>query len=214
MAIHIFFKLYCYPAIGRPRAGGEQSDNYSGGLVRYIATGIVAGSIAAVVASLVSLPLRSPDDALLNSATVTLAALATGVAAGLLWRVVSPKRNGLHIFTGLWAGAFGVVAVISVAGETQLNNFIGFALPLAAIVFPVTGVLTILLPRSPLAGRWQTAAVAAVIALAVGIPLAGQGDQESGRLELPPRTHHPDSGNSPDYPAIMITSASRYPQYS
>ena len=153
--------------------------------------GIVAGSISAVVAALVSLPLRSPDDALLNSATVTLAALAAGVAAGLLWRIVSPKRRGLLIFSGLWTAAFAVVAVICVAGETQLDNFIGFALPLAAIVFPVTGVLTVLLGRSRLADRWKLAAVAAVIALAVGIPLAGQGDQESGRLELPPRTYSP-----------------------
>ena len=174
--------------------------------------GIVAGSISAVAAALVSLPLRSPDDALLNSVTVTLAALAAGVAAGLLWRVSSPKRRGLLIFAGLWTAAFAVVAVICVAGETQLDNFIGFALPLAAIVFPVTGVLTVLLAGSYLAGRWQLAAVAAVIALAVGIPLAGQGDQESGRLELPPRTYHPDWGRSPEYPDIVVLSATRYPQ--
>ncbi len=160
--------------------------------------GIVAGSISAVVAALVSLPLRSPDDALLNSATVTFAALAAGVAAGLLWRGASPKRRGLLIFAGLWTAALAVVALICVAGETQLDNFIGFALPLAAIVFPVTGVLTVLLARSSLASRWQLAAVAAVIALAVGIPLAGQGDQESGRLELPPRTYHPAPSQGPD----------------
>ena len=180
--------------------------------MRYIATGIVAGSIAAVIATLVSLPLRSPDDALLNSATVTLAALAAGVAAGLLWRLVSPKRKGLLIFSVLWTGAFGIVAAVSVAGETQLNNFVGFALPLAAIVFPVTGVLTVLLARSPLAGRWQLAAVAAVIALAVGIPLAGQGDQESGRLELPPRAYIPENSLSPGVAVIIVPAAFDFPR--
>ena len=180
--------------------------------MRYIATGIVAGSIAAVVAALVSLPLRSPDDALLNSATVTLAALAAGLAAGLLWRIVSPKRKGLVIFAGLWAGAFGVVAVISVVGETQLDNFIGFALPLAAIVFPVTGVLTVVLSKSRFFRRWPVAAVAAVIALAVGIPLAGQGDQESGRLELPPRTYIPSNPLSPDVTGIIVATAFHLPK--
>ena len=47
--------------------------------------GVSAGSIAAVVVVLVSLPLRSPADNVFNSATVGLASLLVGIAAGLLW---------------------------------------------------------------------------------------------------------------------------------
>ncbi len=166
--------------------------------------GIIAGSISAIAAALVSLPLRSPDDALLNSATVALAALAAGLAAGLLWRVASNKRNGLLVFSGMWTAAFVVVAVISLAGETQLDHFLAFALPLAAIVFPMTGLLTVLLEGSRIADRWQLAVAAAVIALAVGIPLAGQGDQESGRLELPPRTGSLTPSRTPDLAAVSV----------
>ena len=39
---------------------------------------MIAGSIAAIVDALVSLPLRSPDDALFNSATVVVGALISG----------------------------------------------------------------------------------------------------------------------------------------
>ena len=44
---------------------------------------LVSASIAAIVAAIVSLPLRSPDDALFNSATVATAVLVVGIAAVL-----------------------------------------------------------------------------------------------------------------------------------
>lgn len=180
--------------------------------MRNLSAGIVAGSVAAVGATLVSLPLRSPDDALLNSATVTLGSLAAGIAAGLLWKGASSRRKGLLIFSLLWTGAFGIVAAISVAGETQLDNFIGFVLPLAAIAFPVTGVITVLLVRSPYAMRWSVAAIAIVIALAVGISLAGQGDQESGRLELPPRAYDPAPSWTLHNSVIVFSNANGFPE--
>ena len=74
------------------------------------------------------------------------------------------------------------------AGETQLDNFLTFILPLEAIVFSVTGLLTVLISRAKVALQWWKTLAAVVIALTVGIALAGQGDEESGRLELPPRT--------------------------
>ena len=149
--------------------------------------GIIAGSISAILAALVSLPLRSPDDILLNSATVVIGSLAAGVAAGVLWRILAKHKKRPLVFAGLWTIGFGMTAIISLVGETQLEHFLAFVLPLAAIAFLVTGLLTILLDRTPVARQWWLTAVAVVIALAVGIPLAGQGDEESGRLELPPR---------------------------
>ena len=51
-----------------------------------LAGALLAGAAASVAAALLSLPLRSPHDGLLNSASVTWGTLAVAVAAGLLWR--------------------------------------------------------------------------------------------------------------------------------
>jgi hypothetical protein len=44
--------------------------------------GIIPAAIATIVAALVSLPLKSPDDAILNSGTVTTGGLIAGLAVG------------------------------------------------------------------------------------------------------------------------------------
>ena len=53
--------------------------------------GLLSGAIAAIVASLLSLPLHSPDDAFFNTASVTIGALLVGVSAAkalaLTWDV-------------------------------------------------------------------------------------------------------------------------------
>lgn len=169
--------------------------------------GVIAGSISAIIAALVSLPLRSPDDILLNSATVAIGGLIAGVATGTLWRLLANSRNRPVSFAVLWGLAFALAALAALIGETQLDHFLAFALPLAAIVFPVTGLLTAVLACRPIFSRWWLAPAAVAIALAVGIPLAGQGDQESGRLDLPPR-----AGISTSSPLeSLLTIASREP---
>ena len=150
--------------------------------------GMIAGSIAAIVAVLVSLPLRSPDDILLNSATVAIGSLIVGTASGTLWRLLVKSGNRPATFALVWGLAFVFAAVFAVFGETQLDHFLGFVLPLAAIVFPLTGLLTAALAGIQPTSSWWMALVAVAIALAVGVPLAGRGDEESGRLELPPRS--------------------------
>ena len=150
-------------------------------------TGIIAGSISAIGAALVSLPLRSTDHILLNSATVAVGATIAGVAAGILWRLLANRGNRPLMFTMLWAMGFALTALVAVAGETQVDHFLAFVLPLAAIVFPLTGALTAVLADTVIVSRSWLAPAAVVIALAVGVSLSGQGDQESGRLELPPR---------------------------
>ena len=109
---------------------------------RPVLAGLVSGSTAAVVASLVSLPLRSPDDILFNSATVTVGALFAGLAAGALWRVLS-GRNRYTAFGVLWLVGFGLVAAAALLAQTKLDRVIPYALPLAAIAFPVIGVGTL-----------------------------------------------------------------------
>ena len=154
---------------------------------RPIRAGVIAGSIAAVIAALVSLPLHSPDDPLLNSATVVAATLLAGVTAGALWRVLARYPNRPRIFAVLWAMAFGLAVLAAVAGEELLDRFMSFLVPLEAIVFPLIGLLTSVLAGRPAANRWWLALGALVFAIGLGVGLAGQGDQRSGRLTLPPR---------------------------
>ena len=153
--------------------------------------GLISASIAAIVAALVSLPLQSPDDALLNSATVVIAVLLVGVAAGLVWRWLEVARNRPLYFAIALAVAFTVVAAAFVAVNTLLDRTVSYALPLAAIGFALTGVLTWTLARTPASRQsWATPAAVAV-ALAVGIGLAGYGDEQGGELSLPERVGSP-----------------------
>ena len=154
---------------------------------RPIRAGVVAGSGAAVIAALVSLPLHSPDDPLLNSATVVVGTLLAGVSAGVLWRALAMYPQRPRIFAVVWTIAFGLAVLSAVAGEEVLDRFVSFLVPLEAIVFPLIGLLTPVLAGRPAANRWWLTVGALVLAIGVGIGLAGQGDQRSGRLTLPPR---------------------------
>ena len=151
---------------------------------------LLAGALAAVVAALVSLPLHSPHDALLNSASVTWGVLALALASGLVYRRLSRVPNAERRFAVVMAVGFVVWVAVAFAIGTMLTRMVSFSVPLAAIAFGGVAVLTPLLARVPLAARWPVVVVAFVIAAAVGVGLAGQGDQESGRLELPPRAGH------------------------
>ncbi|MDE2937794.1 MAG: hypothetical protein OXR67_02590 [Chloroflexota bacterium] len=149
--------------------------------------GLTAGSVAAVIAVLVSLPLRSPSDTLLNSASVALACLLAGLAAGLLWLAAGRTPRSTVYFLAAWTVLFVPAAIAVVLfGRSQLDHFVGFAAPLAAIVYVVTGALTVAIPRCLPRLRWWQAGIAVAVALVIGVGLVNQTDQESGRLELPP----------------------------
>ena len=150
--------------------------------------GLTAGSVAAVAAVLVNLPLEAPTDTYFNSAPVMAGALAVGLGAGVFWRALDGRGRRPAILLVSMTLAFGLVAVAAVAGETQLERSVSYIVPLAAIVFGLTGALTLLFLHANVAlPRWVTVLIV-LLAIGLGIALAGQGDQESGRLELPPRT--------------------------
>ena len=149
--------------------------------------GLIAGAIAAIVAALVSLPLHSPLDLVFNSLTVTLASLAVGLIAGLLWAgLAANPRRPLFYGSGL-AALFIVVVVIAIVGNLWLERFLSFTLPLAVIIFALCGGLTPVLQRLQAPGNRWAAAVMVIACLGVGVGLAGQGDTKSGDLSLPER---------------------------
>ena len=151
--------------------------------------GITAGAVSAIVAALVSLPLHSPDDARLNSASVALVSILIGLIAGLIWRMLVNTEGRSKKFGIIWGVASVTVGSMMLSAfAVQLDNLIPFALPLVVIVCLITGILTYALGRDSSPLRWWAAPLAVALALAVGIPLAGVGDEESGRLELPPKS--------------------------
>ena len=149
--------------------------------------GLTAGSAAALVAVLVSLPLRSPSDTLLNSASVTLAALLAGGLAGVIWLILRRFQRPEMRFLIVWSATFLPLALVTIlVGRSQLDHFTAFAVPLAMIIYLLTGILTISIPRYLPNQKWWCAGAAVVSALVIGFGLVTQGDQESGKLELPP----------------------------
>lgn len=154
----------------------------------HVRAGVTAGSIAAIIAALVNLPLEAPADTFFNSASVVLGSLALGVGAGFLQKALDGREDTDTPFLSILALAFLLVCVFAIATQTQLERSVAYIVPIAAIVFVLTGVLTVLLNREDAElPRWATVAAVA-LALGIGIALAGQGDQESGRLELPTRS--------------------------
>ena len=157
--------------------------------------GLTAGAVAAIIAALVSLPLHSPVDSVFNSATVAVACLVLGLISGVLYRRLGERPL---LINGMLGVLFVIVLVVAFVGNTLLDRFLSFVLPLAAIAFVVCAMLTPVLAsyfNRPGIGwkSWAPASVAVIAALVVGFGLITQGDAESGELSLPP----PPSGSRP-----------------
>ncbi len=156
-----------------------------------IRAGLIAGSAAAIAGALVNLPLHSPSDAFFNSAAVMVGSLVAGCSAGLLWHVLGyfPAWGGHRwaFFGACMALAFGLVSLMAVLAETQVERSVSYFVPLAALVFGIIGSLVLVLPRVPRILWWRLTILTVIVAIAIGVALAGQGDQKSGELELPPR---------------------------
>ena len=149
--------------------------------------GLTGGAVAAVVAVLVSLPLHSPNDALFSTLAVAIASLVVGLAAGVLWSLLSGGHSPRLRFGLLWLIALAVVIGIAFGMNTQLDRSVSFGVPLAAILFGLVGASIYLQAYLRPLDSWRVAVGGVVVALALGGALITQGDQESGRLELPPR---------------------------
>lgn len=151
--------------------------------------GLVAGLIGSLIVVLVSLPLHSPHDSLMNSGTISVVALLTSAVLGLVWHIVGRTERGTQRFVAICAAVFGTAVVGAFLVETVagLERSVSFIVPLAAIQLGVTATFTPVLSTNIFTFKWVVVLLAAAL-LVTGFGLAGQGDQESGRLELPPRS--------------------------
>ena len=153
-----------------------------------VRAGLLSGGVAAIAAALLSLPLESPHDGLLNTASIVVVTLVTAVVAGFAWKLIPADRPRTMRFVILILLGFALVAGVTALAQTQLERAVSFGLPIAALVAVIIGGGVPLLADKGRAMPWWLAIAAVGVALAVGAGLAGQGDQESGELELPPRS--------------------------
>jgi MFS family permease len=143
----------------------------------------MAGVAGAIFASLVSLPLKSPDDLIANTATVTVVALLAGLLGGVVWQRLHDAADGRRKLLMYAAGGFVVAVVILAFLEVvALDRFMSFGAPLAAIIFGAVGLLPPLFTNKEMPG-WA-GVVGVIAALVVGGGLASFGDAESGDLSL------------------------------
>ena len=154
---------------------------------------LAAGFSALIAAILLSLPLKSPHDALMNSGTIALAGSVAIFGLAFAWRRLGPGasesraliRFGAVNVAGFAAAAIAAFALQSVA---DLERSVSFMVPLAAILFTGAFILTPLFGMFPVIARWSVI-ILAISVVGLGAGLAGQGDQESGRLSLPARSN-------------------------
>ncbi len=147
--------------------------------------GLGAGAVAAVAAVLVSLPLESPDDIVFNAASVGFGSIIVGAISGMIWHLSGGDRiaNPAYI-AGSVALAALVIAVAALA-QTQFDDAVYFTIPLALIAVIISIVGTPISASNARLGSWSSGLLV-LIAVAMSFALAGQGDQESGSLSLPP----------------------------
>lgn len=153
--------------------------------MRKLLAGLTGGAVGALVASLLSLPLESPDDVVFNTFTVSLGALVAGVAMGVVWWALPERPPRLALFGAACLGGFAVAVVLAFVFEAALEGALGFMIPLAAVVFACIAFVTPFVSSAPWGRAWVAAPALTAVALALGIGLMGQGDEDSGRLELP-----------------------------
>ena len=158
-----------------------------------VRAGLTAGSVAAMVGVLANLPLHSPSDAFFKQRHGYAVRAASGPGAGLLWRALSHRRRRTIYFAAATALVFGLISIAAIAGESQMERSVSYMVPLAAIVLGLTGGLTALLLKTTWTPPWKLTILTMVVAIGLGSALAGHGDQESGRLELPPQERAVDN---------------------
>lgn len=139
------------------------------------------------MAALASLPLRSPDDSFFNTGSVVIGCLLAGLASGFLWHSLASFRARQVTFVACAIAVFVIVAAVSFAmdamPEAPIEHIPGFVVPLAAVLL---ASLATLQPYFFKVSRQRIPAAvgATVVALTVGVALAGQGDGQSGTLSL------------------------------
>ena len=148
-----------------------------------VLAGLAAGSVGAIAASLIALPVHTPDELVANSLTITIAALVIGALSGLLWRRIRANADATRTFALTMVGGFLVTMMAAaIIDQTALERFVPYAGAASLVIFLSVGLLTPVFARS-VVPSWSVA-IQVVLALIVGFGLFGRGTSTSGDLRL------------------------------
>ncbi len=152
-------------------------------LFQSVAAGAVAGALAALAASFVTLILPSPYQVVLNAFTISIAAIGIGVVTGAIWGALATSAKRLTLYRVAMGAGFGAALVIAALTETFLDGAFVFMAAEAVAVFGVAGGLTPLLARQRLV-VWMSPVVL-LGALGTGTLLASAAGSNGPGLSLP-----------------------------
>ena len=135
-----------------------------------VLAGLAAGSVGAIAASLLALPLESPNETTANPITVTILAMIIGAAAGALWLRVRAQRRGSRTFAWVMAGGLLVVlSAIEIVDWRVGGGWLVYAGLVVAVIFLSVGLLTPVISRA-VAPAWAALIpvfLAAIVALGI-----------------------------------------------
>lgn len=133
-------------------------------------SGIAAGSVGAIAASLISLPVDSPNDTVANPLTVTVVAMIIGALSGLVWRRLRATDKGTATFViAMVAGLLVVLSVLAIIEWTAGGGWFTYSALVTGVIFLSVILLTPPISRA-VAPVWA-AMIPVVLAIAVAIGL-------------------------------------------
>ncbi len=133
-------------------------------------SGIAAGSVGAIAASLISLPVDSPNDTVANPLTVTAVAMIIGALSGLVWRRLRATDKGTATFViAMVAGLLVVLSVLAIIEWTAGGGWFTYSALVTGVIFLSVILLTPPISRA-VAPVWA-AMIPVVLAIAVAIGL-------------------------------------------
>ncbi|MEA2023228.1 MAG: hypothetical protein U9N79_02925 [Actinomycetota bacterium] len=130
--------------------------------------GLAAGSVGAIAASLISLPVASPNDTVANPLTVSVVAMLIGVLSGFVWRRVRATTNGARTFViAMVAGLLVVLSTLAIIEWTAGGGWFTYTALVAGVIFLSVTLLTPVISRAvaPIWAAMIPVVLAAVVAL-------------------------------------------------
>jgi hypothetical protein len=132
--------------------------------------GLAAGSVGAIAASLISLPVTSPNDTVANPLTVTVIAMIIGALSGMVWRRVRATPNGARTFViAMVAALFVVLSTLAIIEWTAGGGWFTYAALVAGVIFLSVGLLTPVISRA--VGPTWAALIPVFLAVVVALGL-------------------------------------------
>ena len=133
-------------------------------------SGLAAGSVGAIAASLISLPVTSPNDNVANPLTITIVAMIFGALSGMVWRRVRATTNGGRTFViAMIGGLLVVISALAIIEWTAGGGWFTYSALIVGVIFLSVILLTPAISRA-VAPIWA-ALIPVVLAVIVAVSL-------------------------------------------